>query len=144
MYSSAITSAGTTATKTASTGMSGAQVWLIISVVVAVIGGIALYFTFLSNKNEGKFKKFWGWTYEFLKFKKLFAENLLKLTYLILAIFVTLISFNFISVHFLIFILILILGNILLRLVYEFLLIKLIVCQNTTDINNKLSKNNNT
>lgn len=32
----------------------GNAVWVIISLVLAIVGGIVLYFTFLSKKNEGK------------------------------------------------------------------------------------------
>ena len=53
----------TTATKAAS-GM----IWVVISAILAVIGGIVLYFTFLSKKNEGKFTGFLGWMYDFLTF----------------------------------------------------------------------------
>ena len=82
----------TTATKAAS-GM----IWVVISAILAVIGGIVLYFTFLSKKNEGKFTGFLGWMYDFLTFKKMMIENLLKILYLIAAIFITLGSFALIS-----------------------------------------------
>ena len=45
-------------------------IWTIVSVILAIIGGIVLYFTFLSKKNEGKFTGFLGWLYDFLTFKK--------------------------------------------------------------------------
>ena len=55
----------------------------IIAIVLAVVGGIALHFTFLKKSNNGKFKGFWGWMYDFLTFKKMLIENLLKILYLI-------------------------------------------------------------
>ena len=85
----------TTATKAAS-GM----IWIVISAILAVIGGIVLYFTFLSKKNEGKFTGFLGWMYDFLTFKKMMIENLLKILYLIAALFITLGSFALISTSF--------------------------------------------
>ena len=39
-------------------------IWTIVSVILAIIGGIVLYFTFLSKKNEGKFTGFLGWLYD--------------------------------------------------------------------------------
>ena len=63
------------------------SVWLIVSIILAVIGGILIYFLFLSKKNEGKFKGFVGWLYDFLSFKKMFMEALLKITYLIVALY---------------------------------------------------------
>lgn len=123
----------TTATKAAS-GM----IWIVISAILAVIGGIVLYFTFLSKKNEGKFTGFLGWMYDFLTFKKMMIENLLKILYLIAALFITLGSFALISTSFIAFLMTLVFGNIAARVVYELFLVTLVICRNTTDINKKL------
>ena len=122
---------------------SGNSIWVIISVVIAIIGGIALYFTFLSKKNEGKFTGFWGWVYDFLTFKKMVIEHILKIVYLIVAIFITLSSFAMISASFLAFLLYLVLGNLIARIAYELFLVVLIICRNTTDINKKMKDQNN-
>lgn len=123
----------TTATKAAS-GM----IWVVISAILAVIGGIVLYFTFLSKKNEGKFTGFLGWMYDFLTFKKMMIENLLKILYLIAALFITLGSFALISTSFIAFLMTLVFGNIAARVGYELFLVTLVICRNTTDINKKL------
>lgn len=123
----------TTPTKAAS-GM----IWVVISAILAVIGGIVLYFTFLSKKNEGKFTGFLGWMYDFLTFKKMMIENLLKILYLIAALFITLGSFALISTSFIAFLMTLVFGNIAARVVYELFLVTLVICRNTTDINKKL------
>ena len=115
-------------------------IWTIVSVILAIIGGIVLYFTFLSKKNEGKFTGFLGWLYDFLTFKKMMIENVLKILYLIVALFVTLSSFGLISISFLAFLLTLVIGNVLTRVIYELLLVKLVICKNTTEINKKLNK----
>ena len=107
-------------------------IWTIVSVILAIIGGIVLYFTFLSKKNEGKFTGFLGWLYDFLTFKKMMIENVLKILYIIVALFVTLSSFGLISISFLAFL--------LTRVIYELLLVKLVICKNTTEINKKLNK----
>ena len=116
------------------------SVWLIVSIILAVIGGILIYLLFLSKKNEGKFKGFVGWLYDFLSFKKMFMEALLKITYLIVALYITLSSFALIGSNFIGFLAILIIGNVVARLVYEFSLLLLVICRNTTEINKKLSK----
>ena len=121
-------------------GMEGSVTWIIVAAVVAVIGALVLYFTFLSKRNEGKFKGFLGWAYEFLNFKKFTIEAILKITYLMLAIFITLSSFATISSGIGGFLAILILGNLVLRIVYEFSLIMLVICRNTIEINKKLTK----
>ena len=116
------------------------SVWLIVSIILAVVGGILIYFLFLSKKNEGKFKGFVGWLYDFLSFKKMFMEALLKITYLIVALYITLSSFALIGTSFIAFLATLIIGNVVARLVYEFSLLLLVICRNTTEINKKLSK----
>ena len=118
----------------------GVQVWMICSIILAIVGGIVLYFTFLSPKNEGKFTGFLGWMYDFLSFKKLTLEFILKVLYLIMAGFITLSSFAMISESFLGFLGYLVLGNLVLRIVYEFSLVILLIYRNTTEINKKLNK----
>lgn len=115
-------------------------VWIIISMVLAVVGGIVLYFTFLKKDNEGKYTGFWGWMYDFLTFKKLTIESVLKILYLICALFITLSSFAMISASFLAFLVYLVVGNLVARISYELILVRLIICRNTTEINKKLDK----
>lgn len=128
---------------TKTSGMTSAlatSIWLIISFVLAIVGAILLYVLFLNKKNEGKFKGFWGWLYDFLSFKKMFLEMLLKVTYLVAAIYITLSSFAMIGSSFLLFLVYLVLGNVIARVVYEFSLILLVICRNTTDIAKSLNK----
>ena len=126
-----------------SNSMADASVWIIVSIILAIIGGILIYFLFLSKKNEGKFNGFVGWLYDFLSFKKMFMEALLKITYLIVALYITLSSFALIGTSFIGFLAMLIIGNVVARLVYEFSLLLLVICRNTTEINKKLSKKDN-
>ncbi len=128
---------GTTSTLNSAVGSS---VWLIVSLVLAVVGGILVYFLFLAKKNEGKFTGFVAWLYDFLSFKKMFLEALLKITYLIFAIYVTLSSFALIGSNFLGFLATLIIGNLVVRVIYEFSLILLIICRNTTELAKQKSK----
>lgn len=117
-------------------------IWMIIAAVLALVGGLVLYFTFLSKKNEGKFTGFLGWLYSFLTFKKLIIESILKACYLILALFITLSSFGLIGQSFLAFIGMLVFGNLVARIVYEFSLVILVICKNTTEINSKMKEEN--
>lgn len=117
-----------------------ASVWIIVSLILAIVGGILIYFLFLSKKNEGKFNGFVGWLYDFLSFKKMFMETLLKIIYIITALFITLSSFATIGSSFIGFLVTLVVGNVVARLVYEFALILLVICRNTTEINKKLAK----
>ncbi len=115
-------------------------VWSIIALVIAVVGGIALYFTFLSKKNDGKWSGFLGWLYNTLTFKNMIVEAIIKILYLVVAIFITLYSLGLIAVNIISALMLLIVGNILLRVCYEFMLLAIITCRNTSDINSKLNK----
>ena len=114
--------------------------WFLISAGVSIVLGIVLFFTFLRKKNDGKFKGFAGWLYDFWNFKKLTIEAVLKLTYLILTLFITLGSFGLISTSIWLFLGVLLGGNFVVRLIYEFSLIMIIICKNTTDISSKMKK----
>lgn len=130
---------GTVEIETMPSVLENAIAWIVIA-AIAIIGGLVLYFTFLSKRNEGKFKGFLGWAYEFFNFKKFTIEAILKITYLILAIFTTLFSFTMIASSPVGFLAILVLGNLVLRIFYESTLVILVICRNTTEINNKLTK----
>ena len=121
-------------------GFNSSSVWIIISLVVAIIGGICLYFTVFSDKNEGKYQGFMSKLYDYVKFKKMYITVILKVSYLVFAIYLTLVSFTAISTSFLAFLLILIFGNLILRLVYEFSLVLLSIQENVSEINKKMQK----
>lgn len=112
--------------------------WMIIALILAIAGGILVYFLFLKKDNENKFTGFVKYLYEFLSFKKMWLESILKISYLVLAIYISLMSFELIGTSFLGFILTLVFGNIVLRVVYELSLLLLTICRNTTEINKKL------
>lgn len=135
MYASSYARSASTMNSVASSA-----IWVIVSLVLAIVGGIVLYFTFLKKDNEGKYTGFLGWMYDFLTFKKLTIENVLKILYLMCAIFVTLSSFSTISTSFIAFLLYLVVGNLVVRIAYELILVRLIICRNTTEINKKLDK----
>ena len=72
--------------------------------------------------------------YDFVKFKKMFITSFLKALYIILAIYITLSSFGLISTSFLAFLMTLIVGNIVLRVRFEFSLVMLGIYENTSEI----------
>ena len=116
---------------------SDAGVWTIVAFVLAIIGSILAYFLFV--KPEKKYpQKFVNWLRSFLNFNEMLIEPILKVTYIFLAIFITLTSFNYISYSFLTFLLTLILGNLAVRVAYEFLMITIGIWKNTKEINKKM------
>ena len=127
----------TTVAPKATASLAAAGVWGIISAVLALVGGILVYVLFLSKKNEKKFSGFVKWLYDFLSFKTLTIEMLLKVLYLISAIFITLISFAFIGSSAVAFFGMLIVGNLALRLVYEGSLLVILIYKNVKELNEK-------
>ncbi|MBP3766379.1 MAG: hypothetical protein J6G98_04285 [Bacilli bacterium] len=119
------------------TGGEELGVWVIISFIAAIVGGIIFYFTFLSKENENAYTGFTKTLYDFLNFNTLTIEGLLKICYLITAIFITLLSFGFITTSFLAFILFITLGNLMMRVLYEFSLLVILIYKNVKEINNK-------
>ena len=118
------------------------EIILIISVVLAVVGGLVIYFTFMSKKNEWRFKKgFSGWLYKFLHFRELVLKHILKVLYVIIAVFLTV--FGIFSIFSygggMIFLFTAVLGNIIVRIAYEFLMMLILLVDNTTAIRKKLT-----
>ena len=130
-----------TYTSTYSTGSSAADagIWLIIAAIIALVGGILVHFLFVKGKNEPK-GKFLKWLKDFLAFKIMWIETLLKVIYYIATIYVILASFSMISFSFLSFLLMLILGPVLVRLAYEGLMMFIMIWRNTQDIANNTKK----
>ena len=115
----------------------GSMIWLLISLIVALIGCFVVYFVFVAKKENPK-QKFLAWLKSFLSFDKMLIEVILKISYVFTAIFITLSSFSFISLSFLLFLFMLIGGNLIARVIYESVLIKIMIWKNTTEIKNKL------
>lgn len=108
--------------------------WSIVALIIAIIGGIVLYFTVFSEKNKSKYNGFMAKLYNFVKFKELIITGLLRVLYLIIALYITLSSFALIGQSFLAFIIMLVVGNLILRIVFEYLLVLLGIYENTHEI----------
>lgn len=120
---------------TAST-MGGIGIWTIIALILAIVGGILVYFLFVKAKTDPK-GKFLKWLKDFLAFKTMWLEPILKVAYYILTIFVVLFSFSYLALGgagFLMFLLTLILGPIFVRICYEFTMMFIMIWRNTRDI----------
>lgn len=130
MYRTSISSSTITSTTDA---INGVVIWAIVAVIIAVIGGILVHFLFVKGKTEPK-GKFLQWLKDFLAFKIMWLEALLKVFYYISTIFVILFSFALISVSFVAFICTLVLGPIIIRLIYEGTMMFIMIWRNTADI----------
>lgn len=124
----------------------GAGIWSIIAIILAIIGGILIYFLFVKSKTEPK-GKFAKWLKEFLSFKIMWIEPILKVVYYIATIFVILYSFTFLGMvgllggtAFLFFLGCLILGPVLVRIAYEMTMMFIMIWRNTKDISENTKK----
>lgn len=113
-----------------------------ILMVISLAGSIAAYFLFVRKDNV--FDGFLGGLHDFLTFNKLFVSGLLKFLYILAAVSTTLYSFVFmfsgVDGVFGIAISMLIFGNIIIRVMYEFMMMKLVICRNTSEISKRLTR----
>ena len=115
----------------------GALIWTIIAFVLALVGCFVVYFLFV-NKKETPKEKFLAWLKAFLEFDKMLIEPILKISYIFVAILITLGSFALIGTSFLSFIMMLVIGNLVARLLYEASMMFIMIWKNTTEIKNKV------
>ncbi|MBQ9484665.1 hypothetical protein IJU85_00985 [Candidatus Saccharibacteria bacterium] len=139
MYSSSLSTYGLDSTTNA---LAGAGIWMIIAAIISVVGGILVYFLFVKAKDEPK-GKFLKWLKDFLSFKVMWIEPILKVVYYIATIFIILNSFSFLSLGgygVLTWLLTLILGPVLLRVAYEATMMFIMIWRNTRDIAESVKK----
>ena len=125
---------------------SAAGIWGIIALILAIVGGILVYFLFVKAKSEPK-GKFVKWLKEFLSFRVMWIEPIMKVLYYISTIFVVLYSFTYFGMFnlmggmaFLMFLLTLVLGPILIRIVYEATMMFIMIWHNTKEIADNTKK----
>ena len=128
-----------TITNTAKT-FSISEVWVIISILLAVIGGIFIFTTYFGKDKEKNYTGYKRQLYDFLNFKITIIEPLFRVLYLIVAIAITLCSFSYITTNFFEFVGTLVFGNIFARLLFELLLLTLRLFKDVSEINHKLKK----
>lgn len=122
----------TTAVKSA---INASLIWTIIALVLAVVGGIVLYFTVFSKKNDGKYKGFMKVLYDLVHFKYFVIDDIYRILYIVSALATTLLSFNYIGKW--PFLVILIGGNLVLRITFECFMLFINLCYNVRDLANK-------
>jgi hypothetical protein len=119
-------------------GLSSLGTFSIIAFIVAICAAIVIYAVFMTKDNEKNLNSTTKKIYDFLHFKKLYIEEFLKIAYLISAIYLTIISFGFISTSVGLFFGMLIIGNILLRFAYELMIMGFKLFENVCEINKKM------
>ncbi len=120
--------------------MAGAMIWVAIASLLALIGGIVVYYVFVKPEKEIT-SEFLKKLREFLRFKTMLIEGILKVFYVIAAIFTTLSAFAWFAIGFLgvfIFLAQITIGNIVVRIMYESMLLKIMIWKNTKEIEAKM------
>ena len=110
----------------------------LIAFIVAIAASIVIYFVFMDKKEENKYTGFVKNLYDFLHFKINFIEAFSKIAYITTTLYVTITSFSLIKVDVALFFMTLILGNIIIRILYEAAFLLYNIYLNTKEINNKL------
>lgn len=111
-----------------------------VAVLVAIILGVALHFTFLRKENENKFT---GWkevVYNFFNFNKFYTEEILKLVYVMLTAAFVVIGIFMLFVDFATGLILLVLGNVAIRVSYELIMMFVILCRKAVSIDRKMDK----
>ena len=124
----------------AATAGVGVMVWLIIALIAAIVGCFLVYFMFVKKDDKLKNSKL-EWLRSFLRFDKMLIEPILKIAYIFAAIFITLGSFAFLAAGFggfLICLLTIVFGNLIARIIYEGMLIRIMIWKNTNEIKEKV------
>lgn len=110
----------------------------LIAFIIAIAASIVIYFVFMDKKEESKYTGFVKKLYDFLHFKINFIEAFLKIAYITTTLYVTITSFSLIKVDVALFFVTLILGNIIIRILYEAAFLLYNIYLNTKEINSKL------
>lgn len=114
-------------------------VWSVLAIVLAIVGGILVYIFFLNNKKL-KLNGFLAWLKNFLNFNTMMLEVILKVLYLITTIYVILSSFSLIGTNFLLFLVTLVVGPVIVRIIFEMSLMFIMIWKNTSDISKNTKK----
>lgn len=121
--------------------VAGTAVWTVIAFIIAIAAGIMIYFMFVKDNKpvSEKLQKL----KDLLDFKTMLIEPILKIVYIIATVFIILFSFGLISLNFVSFLMVLILGPIGIRIVYELMMINIMIWKNTKEINDNIKVKNN-
>ncbi|MCL2352760.1 MAG: DUF4282 domain-containing protein [Firmicutes bacterium] len=121
--------------------VSGLGVFLVIAFILAIAACVAAYFIFFSPRSRFRFTGFAEWLHEFLNFRKLIVTDILKILYVFALTFCTLCGlFALFAVSALSGLLIIILGNVCVRIFYELIIVIFSIHSNIAELNEKAGK----
>ena len=112
------------------------MIWMAVAGIAALIGGILVYFLFVRPNTVPK-NNCLKWLKDFLSFKIMWIEPVLKMVYYMASIFMVVFSFSFLSyggMGVLMWLGSLIFGLVAIRLGYELTMMFIMIWRNTRDI----------
>lgn len=134
--------------ETPATRLMNGGIFLIGAAILAMIVGVVLFVTFMSKKHEGKHQGFLEKVYNFLNFNRFYAENLVRLLYVIAVCVLVLVGIALMllgldahaSAIFWMGAGLLVLGNLAARICCELVMMFIILCRKTVSVDRRLSK----
>lgn len=117
----------------------------VLAIVLSLAATILLFILVIPEKKRAKLPKFFQVIHDICNFKGLLIEKLLKVFYVFSTVYImfngvlTWFSGGNFGINFLTGLLMLVLGPILIRIVYEALMLGILLVKNVIQINNKLS-----
>ena len=134
--------------ETPATRLMNGGIFLIGAAILAVNVGVVLFVTFMSKKHEGKHQGFLEKVYNFLNFNRFYAENLVRLLYVIAVCVLVLVGIALMllgldahaSAIFWMGAGLLVLGNLAARICCELVMMFIILCRKTVSVDRRLSK----
>ena len=124
---------------------SSSTIVYIISALVSLVCSILVWVLVMPEKKRPTLNAFFTFVSDVFNFRSLLIEKILKFTYLLLTLFAILFGFLAFVVSIddgraaLIGILVMILGPIVLRLIYELSMMAVLLVKNVIEINNKMT-----
>ena len=109
----------------------------LVAFIIALAATIIIYCVFMDTRNKESYSNPLKKIYDYLHFNNFFMEPILKITYIFSSLYLTISAFGYIGTSFLFFLLLLIIGNIILRMVFEGLMIIYKIYLNLNEINKK-------
>ena len=107
-----------------------------LALAVTVVGGLALYFLFA--RRPGRAHGAAARLHEFLTFRTFYTERILRALYCITVAGISVYSVVLLFSHFVLALLLFVLGNLIARVVFEYALLLLVLCRNAQEINRKM------
>lgn len=134
--------------ETPATRLMNGGIFLIGAAILAVIVGVVLFVTFMSKKHEGKHQGVLEKVYNFLNFNRFYAENIVRLLYVIAVCVLVLVGIALMllgldahaSAIFWMGAGLLVLGNLAARICCELVMMFIILCRKTVSVDRRLSK----